>query len=44
LCAVGENAKETRILEFEELDAEHVSTWSKGGGNPADNCRALHYP
>ncbi len=41
LCAVGENANKSRIYKFEEMDADHVSAWSKGGGSSADNCQML---
>ena len=40
-CAVGENANKKRIYQFDEMDADHVSAWSKGGGSSANNCEML---
>ena len=31
LCAVGHGANKSRIYKFEEMDADHVTAWSKGG-------------
>lgn len=31
LCAVGDNANKARIYDFDEMDADHVEAWSKGG-------------
>jgi hypothetical protein len=41
LCAVGENANKARIYELDEMDADHVSAWSKGGDSSAENCQVL---
>ena len=41
LCAVGHGANKSRIYKFEEMDADHVSAWSKGGGSSAKNCQML---
>jgi hypothetical protein len=41
LCAIGHDANKSRIFEFNEMDADHVSAWSKGGGNLAKNCQML---
>ena len=41
LCAVGHAANKTKIWEFAEMDADHVSAWSKGGGSSAKNCQML---
>jgi hypothetical protein len=41
LCAVGPVANGSRIYKFEEMDADHVSAWSKGGASSADNCQML---
>jgi len=40
-CAGGNNANKSRIYKFEEMDADHVTAWSKGGGTSADNCEML---
>ena len=41
LCAVGDNANKRRIYKLEEMDADHVSAWSKGGDSSAKNCQML---
>lgn len=41
LCAVGHGANKSRIYKLEEMDADHVSAWSKGGGSSAKNCQML---
>jgi 5-methylcytosine-specific restriction endonuclease McrA len=41
LCAMGHEANKSRIYEFDEMDADHVAAWSKGGGSSADNCQML---
>lgn len=41
LCAVGENANKGRIYKLDEMDADHVSAWSKGGDSSAKNCQML---
>ena len=41
LCAVGHDANKSRIWLFDEMDADHVSAWSKGGATDASNCQML---
>ena len=41
LCAIGHDANKSRIYKFDEMDADHVAAWSKGGGSSADNCQML---
>ena len=41
LCAVGHGANKARIYEFKEMDADHVTAWSKGGGSDISNCQML---
>lgn len=41
LCAIGANANNARIYALEEMDADHVSAWSKGGQSTLDNCEML---
>ena len=41
LCAVGENTNKTRIYELGEMDADHVTAWSKGGDTALKNCQML---
>ena len=41
LCAIGDTANKSRIYKFNEMDADHVSAWSKGGDSTAKNCQML---
>lgn len=41
LCAIGNNANKVRIYKLEEMDADHVSAWSKGGSTDISNCEML---
>ena len=40
-CAVGHGANKTKIWKLSEMDADHVSAWSKGGSTSPDNCQML---
>jgi len=41
LCAVGHDANKGKIWSFGEMEADHVSAWSKGGKTTAKNCEML---
>ena len=41
LCALGDTTNKSRIYKFKEMDADHVSAWSKGGESTAENCQML---
>ena len=41
LCAVGHAATKSKIWKPAEMDADHVSAWSKGGASSAKNCQVL---
>jgi hypothetical protein len=41
LCATGPGANKSRIYKFDEMDADHIAAWSKGGRSSADNCQML---
>ena len=41
LCAISNNSNKTRIYKFSEMDADHVSAWSKGGLTNISNCEML---
>lgn len=41
LCALGDNANKTRIYKITEMDADHVTAWSKGGVTSIENCEML---
>jgi len=41
LCAIGKNSNKTRIYKMDEMEADHVTAWSKGGATDLDNCEML---
>lgn len=41
LCAVGQNNNRTRIYQRTDMDADHVTAWSKGGSTVLANCEML---
>ena len=41
LCAVGHEASAKRIWKIGEMDADHVTAWSKGGATDISNCQML---
>lgn len=41
LCAVGHAANATRLYDFKEMEADHVTAWSKGGDTSEANCQML---
>jgi 5-methylcytosine-specific restriction endonuclease McrA len=40
-CAIGHDANKAKIWKLEEMDADHVAAWSKGGATSASNCELL---
>jgi Protein of unknown function DUF262/HNH endonuclease len=44
MCAAGSNSNATRIYELSEMDADHVTAWSKGGASTLKNCELLCVP
>jgi hypothetical protein len=44
VCAAGDNANKTRIYKRTEMDADHVTAWSKGGATDLANCEMLCIP
>ena len=40
-CAIGHDANRQRIWKQEEMDADHVTAWSKGGSTDISNCQML---
>ena len=42
--AGGSNSNATRIYEPSEMDADHVTAWSKGGASDLSNCEMLCVP
>ena len=41
LCALGHDANKSKIWKPNEMDADHVAAWSKGGATSIDNCQML---
>lgn len=41
LCALGHYAGKTKIWELKDMDADHVTAWSKGGATDIKNCQML---
>lgn len=41
LCAIGNNSNKNKIWELKEMDADHVTAWSKGGATELSNCEML---
>ena len=40
-CALGHSANASRIYKINEMDADHVSAWSRGGSTDISNCEML---
>lgn len=40
-CAIGHDANKTKIWKISEMDADHVTAWSKGGITSIENCQML---
>ena len=41
LCALGNDNNKNRIWKRDEMDADHVTAWSKGGATDIKNCQML---
>lgn len=41
LCAIGTDNNHNRIWKLTEMDADHVTAWSKGGSTDISNCQML---
>ena len=41
LCALGHDSNKSKVWKQEEMDADHVAAWSKGGKTSAENCQML---
>lgn len=41
LCALGHDANKSRIWSIKDMDADHVTAWSKGGATGIENCEML---
>ena len=40
-CALGHDSLKRRIYKLNEMDADHVTAWSKGGCTDIENCQML---
>lgn len=40
-CAMSDGPNKTRIYKLSEMDADHVTAWSKGGATTESNCQML---
>jgi len=40
-CALGHEANKEKIWSINDMDADHVTAWSKGGATSAKNCQML---
>ncbi len=41
LCAIGHDSNKNKMWKLDEMDADHVSAWSKGGVTDIKNCQML---
>ena len=41
LCAIGHDSNKTKIWKIADMDADHVTAWSKGGATDTKNCEML---
>lgn len=41
LCALGNDSNQSKIWSLNEMDADHVTAWSKGGSTNIENCQML---
>lgn len=41
LCALGTDNNKNRIWKLPEMDADHVTAWSRGGSTDISNCQML---
>jgi len=40
-CTLGHDANKSKIWNLIDMDADHVSAWSKGGATDSKNCEML---
>ncbi len=41
LCAQSTGSNRTRVWQLSEMEADHVTAWSRGGATSEDNCQML---
>jgi len=40
-CSIGHDSNKNKIWKLSEMDADHVTAWSKGGATSVKNCQML---
>ena len=40
-CAIGYDANKSKLWDLKDMDADHVTAWSRGGGTNEKNCQML---
>jgi hypothetical protein len=40
-CAIGHEGVKTKVYKLDDMDADHVTAWSKGGATSPENCQML---
>ena len=40
-CAIGHSSNKSKIWTIKDMDADHVTAWSKGGATDSSNCEML---
>lgn len=43
-CAIGHDSNKDKLWAYTDMDADHVSAWSKGGSTEKENCEMLCKP
>jgi hypothetical protein len=43
-CANGHNSNKDKIWAYDDMDADHVAAWSRGGATTPENCEMLCKP
>ena len=43
-CAIGHESNKNKIWQLKDMDADHVTAWSKGGTTDIKNCQMLCKP
>lgn len=41
LCAIGNDNNKNKIWSIKDMDADHITAWSKGGATDISNCQML---
>ena len=41
LCAIGHDGVKSKLHKYDDMDADHVAAWSKGGATSPENCQML---